>query len=187
MAFFPAVGENTSSVPLLKNLQKLSFFGCQWQLMCRQEWQMIIRLRSLKNQSSYIYKSFSTQHREHHIITSTHSQIIIFLTMPGCDLVVRMRVIVHVQLSGVRRRPPLHTLLARVCCSNCGRLLWSVVHVAVHFRLFQERYSRARRQRKISSTPYSLEHQSRCCNCKFISVDCLLVGTWIYSGVVPLL
>ena len=78
MAFFPAVGENTSSVPLLKNLQKLSFFGCQWQLMCRQEWQMIIRLRSLKNQSSYIYKSFSTEHSEHHIITSTHSKI--FLT-----------------------------------------------------------------------------------------------------------
>ena len=43
---------------------------CQWQPMCRQKWQMIIRLWSLKNQSSYMYKSFSTEHTEHHIITS---------------------------------------------------------------------------------------------------------------------
>ena len=113
--------------------------GCQWQPMCRQKWQMIIRLKSLKNQSSYICKSFSTNIWRH-IITSSNST--------------HAR---HHARATFRRSaaPPSHILLARVCCSNCGRLLWSVVHVAVHFRLFREHYSRARRKRKISSTPCS--------------------------------
>ena len=108
---------------------------CQWQPMCRQKWQMIIRLWSLKNQSSYMYKSFSTEHTEHHIITSSHSTH------------ARHRARATFPARGGALPPLLHVLLARVCCSNCGRLLWSLVHVAVHFRLFRERYSPARQQR----------------------------------------
>ena len=94
--------------------------------MCRQECQMIIRLRSLKNQGSYIHKSFSTEHTENHIITSTHRSKF-SCQVPGCDLVVRVRAIVHVQLFRRAVPPSPHitgeSLLfqlwpfAVVCCS----------------------------------------------------------------------
>ena len=67
---------------------------------------------------------------------------------------VPMRAIVHVHF------PARVTIVpADKCCSNLhsGRLLWSLVHVAVHFRLFQERYNPAKPQRK-TAHPTSLEH-----------------------------
>ena len=80
MAFFLHL-EKTHHHPHLSPTFRHFSFRCQWQLMCPQEWQMIIGLKSLKKIKVHIsYKSFSTEHTEHHIITSTHSQIIIFLT-----------------------------------------------------------------------------------------------------------
>ena len=97
--------------------------------MCYQEWQMIIWLRS------HIYKSSSTTYTEHHnnhMITSSHIQI-------------RTGAWSRFGSTHARVAAPPHNIVRRAvivpadkCGSNLhsGRLLWSLVHVAVLLRFY---------------------------------------------------
>ena len=113
---------NTSSSSPLTNLQKLLLLGasgswCAIKSLC----QMIIWLRSLKNQ---VHISSSTWHTKHQMITSSHtrSKLMFYSCIENRCLIVRfstkvrMRAIVHVHFPAMGRCP--HILL---CAQSSDR------------------------------------------------------------------
>ena len=135
--FFFAFGDNKPSFSPLTNLQKLSLLSASGSrcVVKSGKWSSGSDHSKIK---VHICTNRSVRNIRHHIITSSHST----------HARHRARATFPPRGGALPPLPPLlHVLLARVCCSNCGRLLWSLVHVAVHFRLFRERYSPATQQR----------------------------------------
>ena len=124
---------------------------------------MIIWLRSLKNRvhiANRPTQGRTTQQIDDNQLTHTDHAVspvsrtgLILASFPGFT---HARYCARV----MRWRPQGPVVLpADKCCCNLqsGHFLWSLVHVAVHFRLFRERYGPARPQRK-TAHPTSLEH-----------------------------
>ena len=150
---------NTPPSSPFTNLQKLPLMGASGSRCAIKSG----KWSSSSDHFKIICKSSSTGHTEHHnkqMITSSHTNII--------------KLKFYSNVSPVWRTGAWspHDLVQKYACApSCtctfppeqrsylpsGRLLWSLVHIAVHFWLFQERYSPARLQRK-TAHPTSLEH-----------------------------
>ena len=131
-----AVGENTPSSSPLTNLQKLSLLGasgsrCVVKVANDHQAQII-------QKSKFIYlQIIQYEHKASH-----HNQLKQYACAPSCTC--------NFPACG---GAPLSHITGESLLFQLWPLLWSVVHVAVHFRLFREHYSRARRKRKMQAHP----------------------------------